>query len=69
MPHGDWFAGSHESGHLLFSASNSIGPLIHTVPPVFAGGVRIPRQQVNVRVGHVVVDHRRVHVLGPGHVS
>jgi hypothetical protein len=60
---------THEIGYLLFSASGSIGPLVHTGPPVFAGRVRIPRQKVNVEVGHVVPDHRRVHVLGAGHVS
>jgi len=60
---------THKGGYLLFSTSRSIRPLIQTVPPVFAGRVWIPRQQVNVKVGHALADHRRVHVLGAGHVS
>jgi len=59
----------NQGGYPLVSASRSIGRLVHTAPPVFGGSVWIPSQQVNVKVGHVRADHRRVHVLGAGHAS
>jgi hypothetical protein len=59
----------YEDFDLRSSSTPGLRPLIHVSPPVFAGGSREPRQQVNVQVRHSVTPHGRVDMVSPGYFA
>jgi hypothetical protein len=59
----------HESPDLGGSAPAGLRPLVHVNPPVLAWSAREPGQQMNVQMRDPIAYHRRIYVLGPGHLT